>query len=104
MIVGYARVSTDGQTLDAQQAALRLAGCEKVYSEKMSGTITDRPALKKAISALGNGDVLIVTKLDRHWHDQPGTYSTPSMQSARLALRSSRWATVGPIPRHQQAS
>jgi len=65
MIVGYARVSTDGQTLDAQQAALRLAGCEKVYSEKMSGTITDRPALKKAISALGNGDVLIVTKLDR---------------------------------------
>ena len=38
MIVGYARVSTDGQTLDAQQAALRLAGCEKVYSEKMSGT------------------------------------------------------------------
>jgi DNA invertase Pin-like site-specific DNA recombinase len=65
MIVGYARVSTDGQTLDAQQAALRLAGAEKVYSEKISGAVTDRPALAKAISALGNGDVLVVCKLDR---------------------------------------
>ncbi len=65
MIVGYARVSTDGQTLDAQQAQLRQAGAEKVYSEKISGAVTDRPALAKAISALGNGDVLIVTKLDR---------------------------------------
>jgi DNA invertase Pin-like site-specific DNA recombinase len=65
MIVGYARVSTDGQTLDAQQAALRAAGCERVYSEKISGAVTDRPALAKAISALGNGDVLVVCKLDR---------------------------------------
>lgn len=65
MIVGYARVSTDGQTLDAQQAELRSAGVEKVYSEKISGAITDRPALAKAINAPGNGDALIVTKLDR---------------------------------------
>jgi DNA invertase Pin-like site-specific DNA recombinase len=65
MIVGYARVSTDGQTLDAQQAALREAGCERVYSEKISGAVTDRPALAKAIGGLGNGDTLIVTKLDR---------------------------------------
>ena len=65
MIVGSARVSTDGQTLDAQQATLRLAVVEKVYSEKISGAVTDRPALAKAIGGLGNGDVLIVTKLDR---------------------------------------
>jgi DNA invertase Pin-like site-specific DNA recombinase len=65
MIVGYARVSTDGQTLDAQQATLRLAGAEKVYSEKQSGAKTDRAQLAKGIAALGNGDVLIVTKLDR---------------------------------------
>jgi DNA invertase Pin-like site-specific DNA recombinase len=65
MIVGYARVSTDGQTLDAQQATLRLAGAEKVYSEKISGAVTDRSALAKAIAALGNGDTLIATKLDR---------------------------------------
>jgi DNA invertase Pin-like site-specific DNA recombinase len=56
MIVGYARVSTDGQTLDTQQAALRAAGCER---EKISGAVTDRPALAKAIGGLGNGDVLV---------------------------------------------
>ena len=65
MIIGYARVSTDGQTLDCQQAELRQAGVEKIYSEKISGAITDRPVLAKAIAALGNGDCLIVTKLDR---------------------------------------
>jgi DNA invertase Pin-like site-specific DNA recombinase len=65
MIIGYARVSTDGQGLDAQQAELRKAGVEKVYSEKISGAISDRPALAKAIGGLGNGDTLIVTKLDR---------------------------------------
>src|SRR5499427_4690900 len=65
MIVGYARVSTDGQTLDTQQAALREAGCERVYSEKISGATTDRPALAKAIGGLGNGDTLVVCKLDR---------------------------------------
>ena len=63
--IGYARVSTDGQTLDAQQATLRLAGAEKVYSEKISGAVTDRPALAKAIATLAEGDTLIVTKLDR---------------------------------------
>jgi DNA invertase Pin-like site-specific DNA recombinase len=63
--IGYARVSTDGQTLDHQQAALRQAGCERVFSEKISGAITDRPALAKAIAALGEGDTLIVCKLDR---------------------------------------
>ena len=65
MIVGYARVSTDGQTFDAQQAALHEAGAEKVYSEKISGAIMDRPALAKAIAALGKGDTLVVCKLDR---------------------------------------
>jgi DNA invertase Pin-like site-specific DNA recombinase len=65
MIIGYARVSTDGQTLEGQQGELRSAGVEKVYSEKISGAVTDRPALAKAIGALGNGDTLIVTKLDR---------------------------------------
>jgi len=65
MIYGYARVSTDNQTLEAQQSTLTQAGCERVYSEKESGARTDRPALAKAIAALSDGDVLIVTKLDR---------------------------------------
>jgi DNA invertase Pin-like site-specific DNA recombinase len=63
--IGYARVSTDGQTLDAQQAALRDAGCERIFSEKESGARTDRQQLARAIAALTTGDTLIVTKLDR---------------------------------------
>jgi DNA invertase Pin-like site-specific DNA recombinase len=51
MIVGYARVSTDGQTLDAQHTALTAAGAEKVFAEKVSGGVTDRKALAKAIDA-----------------------------------------------------
>jgi DNA invertase Pin-like site-specific DNA recombinase len=65
MIVGYARVSTTEQTLDAQLSALRNAGCERVFSERESGAKTDRQQLAKAISKLDSGDVLVVTKLDR---------------------------------------
>ena len=65
MIVGYARVSTDGQTLDAQLASLKAAGATKVYSEKVSGAKTDRRQLANAIASLAAGDVLLVTRLDR---------------------------------------
>jgi DNA invertase Pin-like site-specific DNA recombinase len=65
MIVGYARVSTDGQTLDAQHATLRAAGAEKVFAEKVSGAKADRRQLQRAIEALGAGDVLLVSRLDR---------------------------------------
>ena len=64
-IIGYARVSTDGQTLDVQLASLRAAGATKVYSEKVSGAKTDRRQLANAIAALAPGDVLLVTRLDR---------------------------------------
>jgi DNA invertase Pin-like site-specific DNA recombinase len=63
--IGYARVSTDGKTLDAQQSTLVNAGCEKVFSEKVSGAKTDRQQLAKALAALGPGDTLVVCKLDR---------------------------------------
>jgi DNA invertase Pin-like site-specific DNA recombinase len=65
MIYGYARVSTDGQSLDAQQAALKAAGAEKVFAEKISGAHSDRKALAAALKELGPGDTLIVTRLDR---------------------------------------
>jgi DNA invertase Pin-like site-specific DNA recombinase len=64
-IYGYARVSTDAQTLDAQHEALKAAGAEKIFQEKVSGAKTDRKALAKAMAALQPGDVLLVTKLDR---------------------------------------
>jgi DNA invertase Pin-like site-specific DNA recombinase len=64
-IYGYARVSTDGQTLAAQDAALHAAGCAKVYGEKQSGAKTDRPELAKLLRRLEPGDVLMVTRLDR---------------------------------------
>jgi DNA invertase Pin-like site-specific DNA recombinase len=64
-VYGYARVSTDGQTLAAQDAALRNAGCAKVFSETASGAKTDRAQLRKAVARLDRGDVLMVTRLDR---------------------------------------
>jgi DNA invertase Pin-like site-specific DNA recombinase len=62
---GYARVSTNGQDLSVQDAELRAAGCAKVFKEKASGAKTDRPELAKAIGRLEEGDVLVVTRLDR---------------------------------------
>ena len=65
MIYGYARISTDGQSLDAQRAELAAAGCAKVFAETASGTTADRPRLGRALEALDPGDVLVVTRLDR---------------------------------------
>src|SRR5215475_650464 len=64
-IFGYARVSTDGQTVAAQVAELRAAGAAKVYSETASGAKSDRAQLAKVLRVLEPGDVLIVTRLDR---------------------------------------
>ena len=65
MKYGYARVSTDGQSVDAQVRQLAKAGCEKVFRETASGAKTDRAQLRKALAALDAGDVLVVTRLDR---------------------------------------
>jgi DNA invertase Pin-like site-specific DNA recombinase len=64
--VGYARVSSAGQSLEIQQAALAEAGCEKVFAEKRSGRkASDREELARAIDWVREGDTLIVTRLDR---------------------------------------
>ena len=62
---GYARVSTDGQSLASQDAQLHAGGCSKVYAEKISGARSDRPELAKVLKRLNTGDVLMVTRLDR---------------------------------------
>lgn len=64
-VYGYARVSTEGQTLAGQEAALREAGAAKVFAEKVSGAATNRKALGRALAGLEPGDILLVTRLDR---------------------------------------
>jgi DNA invertase Pin-like site-specific DNA recombinase len=64
-LLGYARVSTDGQSLTAQIAELKAAGCTEIFQEKISGAKSDRKQLSRLISRLGPDDVLVVTRLDR---------------------------------------
>jgi DNA invertase Pin-like site-specific DNA recombinase len=64
-IVGYARVSTDGQTLDAQIAALKAAGAARIYRETASGAKAERRELGRALKSMTPSDTLLVTRLDR---------------------------------------
>ena len=65
MKYGYARVSTDGQSVDAQVRQLTKAGCKKVFREVASGAKADRAQLRRLLDQLEAGDVLTVTRLDR---------------------------------------
>ena len=65
MILGYARVSTEDQHLDAQISALEAVGAERIWSEKVSGSKAQRPELKDLLKQLRPGDVVTVTKYDR---------------------------------------
>ena len=64
-VYGYARVSTDGQTLDAQVAQLKAAGAKTVFREKVSGASSQRQQLARLMRSLSKGDVVYVTRLDR---------------------------------------
>lgn len=70
MIYGYARVSTkgqakDGNSLEAQENALRSAGATEIYADAFTGTKTHRPELDKLMAVMQEGDTMVVTKLDR---------------------------------------
>jgi hypothetical protein len=79
---GYARVSTDGESLAAQDVQLHAAGFAKVFAEKVSGAKSDRAEQAKVLLCPESGDVLIVTRHDR-WPAAPVTRSTFSTRSAR---------------------
>jgi DNA invertase Pin-like site-specific DNA recombinase len=65
MLIGYARVSTQDQTLNLQLDSLKQAGCEKLFTDHISGTKAERPGLADALSHLRAGDTLVVWRLDR---------------------------------------
>jgi DNA invertase Pin-like site-specific DNA recombinase len=85
MICGYARVSTDGQSVDAQVKQLRDAGAEKVFRETASGARSDRAGLARALAALDKGDVLMVTRLDRLARSTRDLLNTVSAIAAKKA-------------------
>jgi len=95
MIFGYARVSTDGQSVGAQERQLREAGAEKIFRETASGAKTGRAQLRRALAALGADDVLLVTRLDRlarSTRDLLVTLDAITAQGARFRSLADTWA------------
>jgi len=95
MIYGYARVSTDGQSVAAQVAQLKEAGCGKVFREVASGANTDRSQLRRALEQLAAGDVLVVTRLDRlarSTRDLLNTMAAITAKKAGFRSLSDTWA------------
>jgi DNA invertase Pin-like site-specific DNA recombinase len=89
MIYGYARVSTDAQDLATQLAQLKVAGCEKILREKITGAHTDRPQLKKLLRDATQGDVVIVAAVDRLSRDTTDLLVIArDLQKAGAGLRS----------------
>ena len=95
MKYGYARVSTDGQSVDAQVRQLTKAGCKKVFRETASGAKTDRSQLRRALDQLDAGDVLMVTRLDRlarSTRDLLNTLATIADKGAGFRSLGDAWA------------
>jgi DNA invertase Pin-like site-specific DNA recombinase len=95
MKYGYARVSTDGQSVDAQVRQLTNAGCKKVFREIASGAKTDRAQLGRLLCQLDAGDVLTVTRLDRlarSTRDLLNTLATITGKKAGFRSLGDAWA------------
>jgi DNA invertase Pin-like site-specific DNA recombinase len=95
MKYGYARVSTDCQSVDAQVRQLAKAGCKKVFRETASGAKTDRAQLRRLLDQLATGDVVTVTRLDRlarSTRDLLNTLATVTDRKAGFRSLSDAWA------------
>lgn len=99
--VGYSRVSTTDQSTEVQEAQLLEAGCDKVFSEKASGTSRARPVLEQTMDYLREGDVLVVTRLDRLARSQTDLYQLLSeLQDKGVGFECTEQAqvnTTGPM-------
>src|ERR1700680_3179728 len=97
-LIGYARVSTYGQTLDAQLEQLKAAGCARVYREKVTGTRADRKELLKMLKHLAADDVVTVTRIDRLARSTFDLFSIVKMiadAGARFRSLAEPWADTG---------
>src|SRR5258708_1596171 len=95
MKYGYARVSTDGQSVDAQVRQLTKAGCKKVFREVASGAKTDRTQLRRLLEQLAAGDVLTVTRLDRLARSTCDLLNTLAAITAKKAGFQIHWRHMG---------
>jgi DNA invertase Pin-like site-specific DNA recombinase len=98
-VFGYARVSMESQTLDSEVEALKAAGCDKIFREKVSGARADRPQLLRLLAAIGSGDVLIVSRLDRlarSPRDLLNILDTLAARGAAFRSLGDQWADTRP--------
>ncbi|PNP04811.1 recombinase family protein [Shigella flexneri] len=88
MLIGYVRVSTNDQNTDLQRNALVCAGCEQIFEDKLSGTKTDRPGLKRALKRLQKGDTLVVWKLIASGKHETSDFSRRELRERGINFRS----------------
>jgi DNA invertase Pin-like site-specific DNA recombinase len=88
-LVGYARVSTDDQTLNLQRDALQKAGCTKIFTDTASGAKTERESLEEALSYARKGDTFVVWRLDRLGRSLPHLITTmTSLEERGIGFKS----------------
>ena len=95
--IAYARVSTSGQSLETQVKQLTEEGCDRIFKETISGAKSNRPDLDKALAALSEGDVFVVTRLDRlarSTFDLLQTVRAIEAKGAKLKSLAEAWADM----------
>ncbi|GAC1344469.1 MAG: hypothetical protein NVSMB27_05500 [Ktedonobacteraceae bacterium] len=100
MLIGYARVSTQDQTLHLQKDALEKIGCSKIFTDTISGAKTDRPGLTEALEYVREGDSLVVWKMDRLGRSLKHLIETiTALNNRKIGFKS---LTEGLTPQHPE--